>query len=215
MQSLFLPVATRNAIVVALVLGAATSCQRARAPGPPLVVPVPERGAPGIGVTGQDTSCETRSGIAFRLQMLTLRALGASRVYGRESVRASFGDGDQRQEIPGMVLWMASQGKMGQLPNSGIYPTDSSGSLPVRIVVVDTSSLKPFENPIGWTYFELPLKPHWVWWITSTISPRRDIKLDEIMAGPPARSAAVALEGGDSLYVTAYGSSRRCGIILN
>lgn len=128
---------------------------------------------------------------------------------------ASFGEGQRRQEVPGLVLWTASVGQMGYLPNFGIYPTDSSGSLPVRIIVVDTSSLNPLEHPIGSARLELPLKPHWVWWVTSIISPRRDRELDELRVGPPARSAAIALPRGDSLYVTAYGRARRCGIILN
>jgi hypothetical protein len=132
-----------------------------------------------------------------------------------ESVSASFGEGTRRKDTPAFELWAAAQGKADQLPNNGIYPTDSTGFLPVTITVVDTSAHNPLEHPIGSARLELPLKPHWIWWIQSTIAPRRDKNLDELWRGPPSRSAAIAVAGGDSLYVTVYGATRRCGIYIN
>jgi hypothetical protein len=214
-QPLFLRVDKRLAIVASLGVALATSCQNAWAPEPPLI-PAPNRSIPtAVSTTGPDTSCDRRSGIAFRLQMQTLRAFGNEPAYGREAVSASFGEGRQRQDVPGFVLWLASVGKMGGLPNYGIYPTDSSGSLPVKIVVVDTSALNPLAQPMGSAKLELPLRRHWVWWVSSTIAPRRDREGDEVIVGPPAHYAVTALPGGDSLYVTVYGSPRRCGLYLN
>ncbi len=160
-----------------------------------------------------DTACVRQTGISFQLQFRTLRAFRKDPAYGRESVVAAFGEGERSQFVPGLVLWMSSAGKMGQLPNGGIYPTDSSGSLPVTIAVVDTASLNPLERPIGMVQIELPLKPRWIWWVNVTIAPRRDRVADE-MRGPPSRVAATALSGGDSLYVTAYGVGQRCGLYL-
>ena len=176
------------------------------------MAPAPQRTSAlpsSIEVTGPDTSCDRRSAVAFRLQYRTLRP------YGMESVSASFGEGPRRQNVPAFELWVAAHGKADQLPNNGIYPTDSVGSLPVTITVVDTSIPNPLGHPIGSARLELALKPHRIWWIESTIAPSRDKSLDDLWRGPPSRSAAVALPGGDSLYVAVYGSTRRCGVYLN
>ena len=133
----------------------------------------------------------------------------------RETVSAWFGEGRQTPYVPPFQLWIASLRTGVELPNGSIYPTDSSGSLAVTISVIDTSSNDPNVQPLGSAKLELPLKPHWLWWVTSRVAPRRDRESDEFMRGPPPRSVAIALSAGDSLYVTAYGAVRRCELYLN
>jgi hypothetical protein len=209
MQSLLLLVRSSRPAGRWLALCLALGCHPAPSPGPS-TVPVMERDTtPGLMKISGDTSCDRRSGVAFRLDLRTRRK------YGKEAVSASFGEGEQHQAVPSTVLWMASIGKMAQLPNHGIFLTDSTGSLPVRVTVVDTSATGPGNHPIGSAAFLLPLKPRWVWWVSSVIAPSRDRKLDEFRIGPPAQSAAMRLPTGDSLYVSVYGAGRRCGLILN
>jgi hypothetical protein len=212
-----MPSFVRNAgfalLIIASGLGMATSCRSAPAPEP-MVVPQTERVVTATpSRTATDTVCFRQTGISFQLQFQTLRAFQKNPAYGRESVVAAFGEGEHSQFVPGFVLWMSSAGKIGQLPNRGIYPTDSSGSLPVTIAVVDTASLNPLERPIGMVQIELPLKPRWIWWVDVVIAPRRD-RLVTGMRGPPPRITATALSGGDSLYVTAVGLGQRCGLYL-
>jgi len=103
---------------------------------------------------------------------------------------------------------------MTDLPNGGIFPTDSSGSMTVTVTVVDTSTVARSEQWLAEATFEVPLTPRHVWWITSIIAPRIDRKVEELIVGSPARYVAKPLPDGDSLYISAYGRQRRCGVIL-
>jgi hypothetical protein len=211
MQSLFLQLRSHLSIVAALGLGLATSCKTAGAPEPTAAA-VPQQTAPApssSNETGSDTSCDRRSGVTFRVYYLTLRP------HEKESVSIQFGEDLHAHYVPDYESRMASLRRGEELPNPGIYLTDSSSSLTVTISVVDTSTQAPIARPLGSVKVELPLKPHWLWLVTSRITPRRDREADEVRRGPPARSAATALAGGDSLFVTAYGSGRRCGPYLN
>ena len=202
MQSVLLrliPFATLGIVV-------ATACQRTPPPET-IQVPVAETLLESTSVMRSD-SCALWSGIAFRLQKLTLNP------YGRDAVRASFSQSTKRTSVPGEFLWKSSLGRMTDLPNGGIFPTDSIGSMTVTVTVVDTSLAAPAEHPLAEAIFELPLTVRHVWWITSIIAPRLDRKVDELIVGSPARYVAKPLPGGDSIYVTAYGRRQRCGVIF-
>jgi hypothetical protein len=90
-----------------------------------------------------------------------------------------------------------------------MYLTDSTGLLPISMTVVDTST----GQQLAMVSFDLPLKRRTTWWVVAVIAPGIDHKLEGMFMNAGAYFSR-PLSGGDSLYVSTYYRSRRCGIII-
>lgn len=152
-----------------------------------------------------DSLCSLQSGIGFALDILPPRK---DRTL---SVNAHFGTGAMAQLVPRQVLQMSADGLGGQMPNSGIYRTPSTGTLPISVTVFDDPRVNPSEGPIALVRLEVPLKRQWLWTVAIRILPMR-ASYNEFRSGTAVQSATVPLPTGDSLYERISGEPRRSGI---
>jgi hypothetical protein len=124
--------------------------------------------------------------------------------YGERPVSAVIGPDSAAQGVSAAFLWATRFG-LGGLPNEGVYPTGSSGTLPITITVVDTLQ---YGRRLASVHLEVPLKPEWLWFVSIRIQPKRSSS-DYDFFDPPTRYEAVSLANGDSLYVYIVGNSRK------
>jgi hypothetical protein len=147
-----------------------------------------------------DSACRLQSGISFQLQISTPRFA----MYGERPVLASIGPDSAAQSVSGEYL-MATRFGLSGLPNRGVYPTGSSGALPVTIAVYDTLHKG---RQLALVRLDVPLKPEWLWFVSIRIQPDLTINGYEFF-DPPIRYKALSLSNGDSLYVYIVGHSRK------
>jgi len=146
-----------------------------------------------------DSACRLQSGISFQLQILTPRFA----TYGERPVLASIGPDSAAQPVSGEYL-MATRFGLSGLPNRGVYPTGSSGTLPLTIAVYDTLQKG---RQLAFVRLDVPLKPEWLWFVSIRILPRRST-IGYDFSGPFIRFSAASLSNGDSLYVYISGNPK-------
>jgi hypothetical protein len=132
---------------------------------------------------------------------------GSAERYPLLAVRLTFDDGSGERVIPGDVLAIPRY-QWAYLPNAGAYPTASSGSMRVRLVL---SAFPTAQDTLASTELELPLQPDWVWTVSAHIRAASDssdfwtLKGSMKKAIVPIRDRSGA-DTGDVLQLTASGS---------
>lgn len=180
-------------LLIGVVAGA--SCLRIRTETPASADPLSDS----LRASKADSTCPVQSGVRFQLQISTPRFA----TYGERPVLASIGPDSASQSISPEYL-MATRFGLSGLPNRGVYPTRSSGSLPITISVVDTLHRG---RQLASVRMQVPLKPEWLWFVSIRIQPDRTNSGYEFF-NPPTEYRAVSLTNGDSLYVYVVGQSR-------
>lgn len=191
-----------KASAVALLL-TATSCTTARprpADGPPLPV---------AATLGADSAWRCGSGIMVRLGLAT----PSHRIYESNHIEVLIGTGENATRVSPEYLLLTTHGTWG-FPNNGIFPTPSTGAIPISIFIRDTISndREAYLRPAAHITLDVPLKPTWIWYLSIDIKPR-SLPTDYLFSKPTLRFEKAQLPNGDSLFVHVFGA-RRCGPLV-
>lgn len=189
----------RRTAVVALISWISPACRPVVRPPP---VATPRRAASPV------TSSQAPDRRSF-LRLIVVMT-GSSRSFefipsGRNQygIQVTLGSGPEPLVIPPPIMDVFAARWSSAMPNSGMYEVDTTGTLPIRVTVMNSVRYYARDS-LATASVELPLRPFWSWSVAIEITPSLCCEPSFM---PPVR-ARVPVGTADSMYVRVGGEAR-------